>query len=432
MAAIDSAYQYYLSTYGNSTVSRYDTHKKSQLRDIYNRIVKSNKESPLYKIKNTGDVQKYAIDIKESTRNIQNVIASLSDSGSGIESVFSKKIAQSSDEDIVTAEYIGQEDSDSDLLSGFNLQVKQLATAQTNLGNYLTPDRLDFVPGTYSFDLNTNSVSYEFQYSISPTDTNSSIQQKLAKLIHSAGIGLAATLEHNDSGQTALKISSKQTGIGENEAYLFQILPSADAASMKVMHTLGIDHVETEAQNSSFVLNGLERSSYLNTFTVNNAFDITLHGISKDDESVTIGFKANADAVADNIEQLTNAYNGLIDIAHMYNGTQSSSKLIRDISSVVKNYHNELEAIGITTDKDSYIHVDRSLLTDAVTASDATDNFAILNEFKDSLNEKTAEASINPMNYVNKVVVAYKNPGHSFATPYITSIYSGMMLDQYC
>ena len=42
MAAIDSAYQYYLSTYGNSTVSRYDTHKKSQLRDTYNKIVKTN------------------------------------------------------------------------------------------------------------------------------------------------------------------------------------------------------------------------------------------------------------------------------------------------------------------------------------------------------------------------------------------------------
>jgi len=39
--------------------------------------------------------------------------------------------------------------------------------------------------------------------------------------------------------------------------------------------------------------------------------------------------------------------------------------------------------------------------------------------------------SINPMNYVNKIVVAYKNPGHNFATPYITSIYSGMMLDKY-
>ena len=54
MAAIDSAYQYYLSTYGTSTVSRYDAHKKSQLRDTYNKIVKINKDSPLYKIKTLG------------------------------------------------------------------------------------------------------------------------------------------------------------------------------------------------------------------------------------------------------------------------------------------------------------------------------------------------------------------------------------------
>ena len=177
MAAIDSAYQYYLSTYGNSNVSRYDTHKKSQLRDVYNRIVKSNKDSPLYKFKDTGDIKKHAIDIKESTRNIQNVIDSLSETGGGIEGVFSKKIAQSSDESVVTAEYIGK-DEDSEI-TGFEIQVNQLASAQTNLGNYLTNDRLDVEPGTYSFDLNTNTSSYEFQFSVTPSDTNSSLLQKL-------------------------------------------------------------------------------------------------------------------------------------------------------------------------------------------------------------------------------------------------------------
>ena len=87
----------YLSTYGNSTVSRYDTHKKSQLRDTYNKIVKTNKESPLYKIKNLGEAKKYAIDIKESVGDIQHIAASLSSSDQGIEKAFSKKIAQSSE-----------------------------------------------------------------------------------------------------------------------------------------------------------------------------------------------------------------------------------------------------------------------------------------------------------------------------------------------
>ena len=47
------------------------------------------------------------------------------------------------------------------------------------------------------------------------------------------------------------------------------------------------------------------------------------------------------------------------------------------------------------------------------------------------MNVKAENASINPMRYVDKVIVAYKNPGHNFATPYITSIYAGMMLDSY-
>lgn len=183
MATIDSAYQYYLSTYGNSNVSRYDTHKKSQLRDVYNRIVKSNKESPLYKFKDSGDIKKHAIDIKESTRNIQNVIDSLSESGNGIEGVFSKKIAQSSNESIITAEYIGSDDSE---ITGFEIQVNQLASSQTNLGNYLTNDRLDIEPGTYNFDLNTNTSSYEFQFSVTSVDTNHSLLRKLSKLVNNA------------------------------------------------------------------------------------------------------------------------------------------------------------------------------------------------------------------------------------------------------
>ena len=84
MAKIDSAYSYYLNTYGSSAVSRYDTHKKSELRNTYNRIVKLNKESPLYKISSSGDVKKFAIDIKENTRRIQNVASSLSEGEDGL------------------------------------------------------------------------------------------------------------------------------------------------------------------------------------------------------------------------------------------------------------------------------------------------------------------------------------------------------------
>ena len=47
MAKIDNAYAYYISTYAQKTVSRYDSHKKSELRKVYNEMVKINKDSPL-------------------------------------------------------------------------------------------------------------------------------------------------------------------------------------------------------------------------------------------------------------------------------------------------------------------------------------------------------------------------------------------------
>ena len=53
-------------------------------------------------------------------------------------------------------------------------------------------------------------------------------------------------------------------------------------------------------------------------------------------------------------------------------------------------------------------------------------------DFANSLMRKTSQISLNPMQYVNKTIVAYKNPGRNFATPYITSAYSGMMFNSYC
>ena len=191
LAAIDSAYHYYLSTYGTSKVSRYDTHKKSQLRAVYNQIVKTNKDTPLYKIPDSTDVKKFAIDLKEHTRSIQNVIAALSDNDEGIENVFNKKVAKSSDESSVNVTYIGEDQSLDNSLH-FDVEVKQLAAPQINVGKFLYPDECDFKTGTYTFDISTDLSSYEFQYTVSRNDDNQHILEKLARLVNSSGAGIHA------------------------------------------------------------------------------------------------------------------------------------------------------------------------------------------------------------------------------------------------
>ncbi len=431
-AVMDNAYNYFLTTYGNSSVSRYDAHKRSELRTTYNNIVKINKDSPLYKIKESGDVEKFVIDIKENARNLKNIIASLSTDDTGIESAFRKKVAVSTDPDIVDAVYVGN-GREKDSASKYTVEVKQLAAPQTNLGNFLRDDTLDILPGSYSFDLSTTVASYEFQFSVNQNDNNRKLLDKISRLINTANIGLDASLVSDERDRSALKIESKQTGMREGEDYIFQIMPDGANLSKAAMDALGIGRTVSDAHNAHFILNGSERSAYSNRFTIDNTFELNLKNTSKEGSPVSIGYKTSVDAVADNIQSLIDSYNQMLGTAQNYSRTQKDSvKLISDIGSVAKDFQTEFENIGLLVDTSGTISIDRTLLANAVGAENSSESFSILNQFKDALNAKAERASINPMNYVDKILVAYKNPGRNFVTPYITSIYSGMMLDTYC
>ncbi|MCI8327203.1 MAG: flagellar filament capping protein FliD [Lachnospiraceae bacterium] len=432
MATIDTVYHYYLSTYANSTVSRYDSHKKSELRDIYNQMVKTNKESPLYKIQNSKDVAKFAIDVKENARRIKNVISSLSAGDTGIESAFSKKVASSTDDSIIEARYIGT-NGNTDSTEDFEIEVRQLAQPQINMGNFLLSNAKDIPVGSYSFDLNMSSVSFEFQFNVNEGETNRNVQDKLARLIKSANIGLKAKVIENDDGQSALQLESARTGLNDGEDKIFDIIPEGTTTSYVATQLLGIHQITSPANNASFSVNGVEHTAYSNTVTIDQTFELTLKDTTAEGESETIGYKTSVDAVADNLQELVDSYNSIIDIATNHRGEkQQGDKLLADMRNVPMNYRSELESIGLRTQDDGRIYIDKALLADAVTSEDSKENFKVLNAFKNALNERATAASINPMNYVNKIVVAYKNPGHNFATPYISSLYAGMMMDRYC
>lgn len=91
-AILDNMYNYYLTTYGKSyRFPVWFPQEEWVALWIYNNIVKINKESPLYKIKDSADAQKFAIDIKEHARDLKNVIASLS-TGDSLAEAFRKKL----------------------------------------------------------------------------------------------------------------------------------------------------------------------------------------------------------------------------------------------------------------------------------------------------------------------------------------------------
>lgn len=432
MAAIDSIYHYYMTTYGlNRTSTRYDAHKKSELRNTYNSMVKLNRDSPLYKLRNASQVAKFAIDIKESAQNIRNVVASISGSEDIMESL-GKKSAFSSQADIVDARYIGN-DTEDEAAEDFRIEVRSLAKPQINIGNFLRSNQQNLPADSYAFDLTVASSSYEFQFNINEGDSNYTVQKRLANLISSANIGLTASVIEDASGYSALKVESLSTGRRADEDSLFRFGAAGSANSQDALSALGIDQVSQEAENSSFLLNGLSYSSRSNTFTINNVFELELRGVSPEDSPATIGFKPNALAVMENIQRLTDSYNSMIDFSTSSSASPHlNNKLQYQLGSVARRYRNDLEGIGFAVGEDGRLSVQRNLLEETVSSLDASQRLSVLNDFKRSIDARASIAVLNPMDYVNKIVVAYKNPGRNFVAPYASSIYSGMMLDRYC
>ena len=73
------------------------------------------------------------------------------------------------------------------------------------------------------------------------------------------------------------------------------------------------------------------------------------------------------------------------------------------------------------------------MLKQAVSGSESAAALQPINNFADSLIDKTKEISVDPMKYVDRPVVNYKNPdSKNYSSPYITSVYSGMMFNNYC
>ena len=95
-------------------------------------------------------------------------------------------------------------------------------------------------------------------------------------------------------------------------------------------------------------------------------------------------------------------------------------------------FRNELDAIGINITENGSLTIDDNLLTQTAESEDAYDLLSPLKDFSSSLFKKGEEISRDPLNYANQRIVAYKNPGKNFSSPYATSNYSGLIFNYYC
>lgn len=424
---ISSVYSYYLSQYGNKSNSKYDSHTRTQLKNTYSKVVKINSQTPVYKLDLSTAAQKYAIDLKEHARALENITEDLSDGANG--TMTFKKSAVSSNAYAVNASYITDFGAASDDES-FDINVKQLACSQLNTGNYLQPRSKHIKPGEYSFDLSINDVIYEFQFKVDNSETTNNIQNKIARLINRSNIGLTANIKEDSLGNTAINIESESTGINGTTPVIFSI-KSDDANNQPLIDTLGLDRVTQYPANAIFDVDGDERSSMSNSITINKAYDVKLSKVTE--EPVTISLKADADSIVESLNELVAGYNNLISVTNDENNNhfQGTEKLQNEIASIARSYKKQLADSGLSLNKDGTISADKEVIINADNKDALSHIYESLNSFKNSIKEKAENIALNPMDYVNNKIIAYKNPLRSFPDPYNLSAYTGMMFNGY-
>lgn len=440
--ALNTVYNQYLTTYApKKSDTKYDTHKKSELKSITNSMALVNKDAPLYKIDNSEETREYVVGLKEESRMLQNTIASVVGNG---EADLDGKVAYSSNENMVLAKYVGSEEllagseegdgvtSPGGEIPSYNIEVESLAVSQVNLGKYLPKDSLGIEPGDYTFDLTVNGQGYEFQYSINDTDTNFDVQSRLSRLINNSGIHLSSTVEEDDEGNSALRIESNQVGIHFGDTgRAFDITESSGDKSGSVAY-FGIGEVTREASNAKFIVNGIEASASSNTFILEKTFEITLTGVSPEEGiTATVGVKPDTEAAIENINSLIGGINQFIKTVNEYKQSQErAGGLLGEIGSIAGIYKDGMSSAGINFAEDGTMEIDEKKLGDTI-INDEGEALNSLKGFTNAMMRKSRQISLNPVSYMNKTVVEYKNPGKTFLNPYTASAYAGMMFNSY-
>lgn len=419
---INSVYDYYLSTYGRQVTSRHDSHDKKELRETYNNIVKINKSSPVYKIDTSANAQKLAIDIKESARALMDTLEDISDVTDGTLSL--SNVAVSDNPNLVTAKYVGNGEDPEPL----TFKVEQLAEPQVNTGNFLPPTARNLFAGAYSFDVESAGVTYQIDFSVESNDTNQSVQNKLGRLINNSGIGIKASIVTGENGHKALKLTSEAVGSRTGSPVQFNITEQNDNLTSGIVETLGLNKVSNYPANAVLTINDEQIISESNSFIVDNSYEINLKGTSAEFGEAHVGVAKNTDPIKEELGKFADYYNKLLDLSKSTNSFELQ-RLNRQITGLTSRYVSTLEQNGLSVSEDYKLEVNDDFFadnTDEVKAYGALDN---IKNFKNDLLSRVKSISLDPMQFIDKKIVAYKNPNKLVAAPYASSVYAGLMFN---
>lgn len=402
-------------------------HQAAELRSVVRQIRRQAETSPVYLLHFTDKKQSYVLGVKEAAINLKESLNVLADDSA--DSLFSKKQAQSSDLSQVEAELVGEENDQ--MPDAFSIRVKQLANSQVNKGKEYYETGRGLEAGSYQFNITVNEVGYDFQYNIKKGANHREVIQGLSSFITKAKIGLEATSYSTEGGKIGMRIKSLTLGTPNGYESFSLRDKSTDSNGRGIVNYYGLNSVSVAPKNAVFDLNGTEKSSMSNEFTLGRAVKVKLLNISENEAMVS--YRPDSELILDGVSVFVANYNELIKHNVAYQeSTGTPSRLLREMRVLMEPFRNEMESYGLTFNEDGFMGIEFSLAEQAIENGEMQELFARHSPFVLRLAAKSDMVKINPMEYVDKQIVCYPNfekPPRGFA--YISSMYSGLLFNSY-
>lgn len=424
-----NVYNYYLGSYAPKPMTKYDTHKSSELRSVMKDIAKITQSSPVYLVRLSKAKQRYALNIKDAAISLGNTLTMLSEDSS--DNVFTRKKAWSSDEGQVGAR-IMTEDYGA-LPEEPQIRVNSLATTQVNQGNEYYNTGKGLSDGTYRFRVSVNDDNYDFQYNIRKDATHREVLEGLSSFINKAKIGLIATPVSKSADKIMMRIESEMTGSPDGrDIFSFEDRVGENGDSRGIISYYNLNNVVSHPTSASFELNGEHKSTLGNTFKLGRVLEISLY--RPGEQAAQVSYVPDSDKILESVHNIMDSYNKLVDSTNEYSKASGiSSRLIREYNRLLSPYQSELESSGITFDGQGRMQIDDSLAEQAALEGDIEKLFGKGSPLNERIMQKNEEIKLNPMEYIDKILVSYPNFGKPpKGYSYITSIYSGMLFNYYC
>lgn len=420
-------YNNLLTTFNPKYTTKYANDPK-QLRSVVNKIRNITQTSPIYLLDFSSDKQSFVLGMKEYSMKINESLLSLADDSE--DSIFHKMKASSSDTEQVGATLV--EDGDGELPSPFAIQVNQLANSQINIGKEFYETGKGLPAGTYQFKVTVNDVGYDFQYNIRNDANHREVIGGLSKFISKAKIGIDAQPISQEKGKISMRLESTAVGTPDGDVTFRFEDTGTNKQPQGLVDFYNMNNVAVMPRSAQFTLNGADKTSMSNSFTLGRAVEINLRKTS--DQEAYVDYHPDADLIIGGIKDFVGKYNTLIanNIA-FEEKTEMPSKLLREVNAIFSGSRNEMESVGMTFDEKGLIDLDTSLAMQAIEDGDMQKLFSQESPMVNKLYARMDAVKLNPMEYVDKKIVNYPNfgkPARGYS--YITSLYSGLLFNSYC